>query len=241
MCIILFDIDGTLTQSTKVIESDMIDILQKLVKIPNIKLGIVSGGTYTKIKYQLEPVFNLFTYIFAENCAVVYENDIKVKEINMKDYCDMVELNNLISKANEIILKCNDLPKHTKKFDMRVGLLYISIPGIDATDNERKNFLIYDEKNHIKKSILEELKKLDKNNNFNILYGGQVGIQVSPKYIDKSLAVEYFKNDEDIYFFGDRTEPDGNDYPIYIHPNVKGFSVKNPLDTIYQLKNLFNI
>lgn len=243
MCIILFDIDGTLTKSTKIISSDMINTLLKLKNKPNIKLGLVGGGTFEKIKYQMNNIIHIFKYIFAESGAVIYVDGKKVLEKNMLDYCDNVLLDNIKMKASNIISNIEGLPIHTTKLDQRNGLLYISIPGMGASDKERNDFIELNNQNGIKKYILDELKCIDKDSQLNIAYGGEVGIQVSPLGFDKSQAIHYLiENDlnEPVYYFGDRTEPDGNDYPIYIHERVNGFKVNDYFDTINQLESLFN-
>lgn len=46
---------------------------------------------------------------------------------------------------------------------------------------------------------------------------------------------------DEIHFFGDKTDPGGNDYEIFSHPTTIGHKVINPEDTRRQLKVLFKI
>ena len=48
MKLILFDVDGTLTQSRKVIEQPMLECLKRLKAIPNIHIGFVGGSDLGK-------------------------------------------------------------------------------------------------------------------------------------------------------------------------------------------------
>ena len=44
-----------------------------------------------------------------------------------------------------------------------------------------------------------------------------------------------------IHFFGDKTQKGGNDYEIYEDSRTEGHSVKDPADTMAQVKKLFNL
>lgn len=66
--IILFDIDGTLSESRKIIKDDMVKCLSELKNNKNIDIGIVGGSNLEKQKEQLkEDNMSLFNYIFSEN------------------------------------------------------------------------------------------------------------------------------------------------------------------------------
>ena len=58
---------------------------------------------------------------------------------------------------------------------------------------------------------------------------------------DKTYCLKHLKgeNFKETYFFGDKTFKGGNDYEIFTHPEVKGYSVESPEDTIRLLKDLF--
>lgn len=42
----------------------------------------------------------------------------------------------------------------------------------------------------------------------------------------------------EIHFFGDKTDPGGNDYELYEHERTIGHAVKSPSDTITELKKM---
>jgi len=64
-----------------------------------------------------------------------------------------------------------------------------------------------------------------------------------PEGWDKTFALNHIdqKVVKEIHFFGDRTDPGGNDYELYSHPSVIGHKVSSPLDTKQQLIQLLNI
>ena len=51
--IILFDVDGTLTESRKFVKQNIIDIIKKLKTIENTYIGIVGGSNFEKQIEQL--------------------------------------------------------------------------------------------------------------------------------------------------------------------------------------------
>jgi hypothetical protein len=57
--------------------------------------------------------------------------------------------------------------------------------------------------------------------NFNLLFpeleakvGGETGIDISPKGFDKSQIIKDFDPEDTLWFFGDRIDEGGNDYPL---------------------------
>jgi hypothetical protein len=84
--------------------------------------------------------------------------------------------------------------------------------------------------------------------NFNLLFpelearvGGETGIDIYPKGGDKGQIIRDFHSNDELYFFGDRMDQDGNDYPLakqIIDKNLgKCYHVKDWKDTWEHLKN----
>lgn len=241
MTLILFDVDGTLTPCGEEIKQEMVSVIEKLSLMPNIWCGIVGGGTYAKILSQMGTAIKYFKYIFSECGAIVHIDGTLVSDKNMLDYCDRTLLNNIIVKSMSVI-SAMPIIFHGQQTDFRKGLVYVSPPGMQATNYERKYFLDKDSAHSLRKNLLTELKSIDTDNKFDISYGGAVGIAICPKGWNKSQVVTYLKdsgNTDTIYYFGDRTEPDGNDYPIYSHSAVIGVSVTDYTDTISKINKMF--
>jgi phosphomannomutase len=234
---IIFDIDGTLTESGKQITDDMLELLVKLKS--KYKLILVGGGNYEKIIWQMKNNYQLFDSIFSNCGSELYQDNKLVKRKNITESCDRKLLNELIRICLKEIANLNIIYSGNQ-IDFRSGLVYISPVGTQATDEERNIFIELDKKENTRLTMIEKLRKLDADNKFEIVLGGSVGFSIYPKGWNKAQILEYIK-DVDIYFFGDRTTQDGNDYPLYIHPRVKGFSVKNYQDTYNQLINFLNL
>lgn len=232
MVLLLFDIDGTLAPSAQQITTDMLKMLTNLSKLYN--LGLVGGGTYDKIMWQMNDRIDMFKYVFAECGSVVYKNGGKILEKNMMEYVERKLINRIIKKCLRLIA---DFPvlHNGHMVDVRNGLIYVSPSGMQANLEERSLFIEADNKHRLRDQMIEKLKKIDTDDKLEIVKGGQTGISIYPKGWNKAQVVEMIEDDETIHFFGDRTEPDGNDYPLYIHPRVIGHSVKSWNDTYKQL------
>lgn len=78
--------------------------------------------------------------------------------------------------------------------------------------------------------------------------GGQISFDVFPNGWDKTYCLKHIESEAKkpngvkfttIHFFGDKTSEGGNDYEIFLDSRTVGHTVKNPEDTIRQLKELF--
>lgn len=80
---------------------------------------------------------------------------------------------------------------------------------------------------------------------FNIFYfnvsGGQISFDVFPKGWDKTYCLKYLDDYTTIHFFGDKTQPGGNDYEISQSARVISHTVSGPEDTLEQLKKLLSV
>lgn len=235
--ICIFDVDGTLVDSTKQITHEMLETVKNL-KMKGIEIIIVAGGSYDKVIWQLQD-HNIFNKIYTECGAIYYEDGTKIMHKNFIDSCDRNIVNNIIKRA---LLEISKMPiiYSGHQIDFRSGLIYVSPVGQQAGDYERSHFIELDKQMNLRELLVKSLKEEDQNDDFEIVFGGNVGVSVYPKGWDKSQVMKYFdvKNQE-IYFFGDRVDPSGNDYSLYAYPGVNGFGVKTYKDTIEILEKLF--
>jgi phosphomannomutase len=201
-------------------------------------LGLVGGGTYEKIEKQLGKEFlKEFTFVFAECGSVAYNKERKI----------LLQNNIRKHKLYSNIQKCM---KHSLRFisessyeigghfiDIRNGLVYISLVGMDATLEMREHFKKMDQKMSFRKRLLLQLhERCDKG--ISVVYGGEVGISMYPKEWDKIQVMKWLKDYPIIHFFGDRYQEDGNDYQMIHHPKVIGHKVDHWKETIDFLKGI---
>lgn len=247
--IILFDLDGTLADSGEKITHEMYCIMKKIKNKYNCTYGIVGGGNYNKIIYQVGNYDDIFNYIFSECGSVIYKNNCTSWDcIFKKSMMDEVKNNELMSENLDYLKKIfieeiniNNIKTMGNNIDVRSGLIYLSIPGMSATSEIRNNFFEFNKKNNFISRTLEKLKFISKY--FEISKGGEAGFSLTLPGWDKSQVIDLLYDmdisDDNIYFFGDKCDIDGNDYSLYSHRLVKGYCVKNYHDTINKLYSIF--
>lgn len=251
--LILFDVDGTLANSGQCVLTEMGN---KFIYLNNdgYKLGLIGGGTHAKILAQIGKYIDCFQFVFSECGSVIYErinNElIETHKKNIYEYIEYEKIQKIVDVfLNEI--ECNDYIKilnasqyeHSggKYVDIRNGLIYLSSVGMEAGKYHRDVFIKYDSKIKWREYVMQVLNNVTDKLTFTI--GGDVGIACYPISWNKSQILPYVreKKFDNIYFFGDKTEKNGNDYPLYSSPEIIGFSVKSPEDTLNKIVNQFNV
>ena len=234
----LFDVDGTLAESTQQIPKNLIKILKKISEKHIV--CVVSGGTFPNLITQIgKRNEKIFKYIFAENGSVVYQNGEVVSIKNIKDEFTEYQIQDIVNTILEYIVKLKIPYKRGKFIDFRTAMLYISPTGSNVSYDERQIFAQYDEEHDIRKKMIEHLKtSLCTKYDLDIKLGGQIGIGLHPRGWDKSLALKYLNLSEyeNIYFFGDRCDLNGNDHCLFINKFIRGFEVNNPRHTFSILR-----
>ena len=235
MTLLLFDVDGTLTQSGKNISRQMKTVLVTLQQ-RGFHIGIVGGSVYKKIMIQMDGLQP--EHVFSE-CGCVYnkQDDVIYKK-NIRFHSNYQIIQNVLK---EVFCFLSDVEyKLTGHFvDLRNGLVYISLVGMNALEHEREDFLRHDAQKHYRQRLLKILTRVLEGTEFTVVKGGQVGLAVYPTEWDKSQVLHFLSDYKVIHYFGDQCEPDGNDYPLFIDKRVIGHKVSSPDHTLELLKQLF--
>jgi HAD superfamily hydrolase (TIGR01484 family) len=248
MKIYLFDVDGTICESGKKITSQMAIMLNKIVA-NQFKIGIVGGGTFEKIMYQLDNLVKP-EFIFSECGSVYHKYNFEQKEYMLihKNNLRLEPEYKLINKLVKICLKyISNVPYLISGnfIDLRNGLIYVSLVGMVATDDEREQFIYMDKIYNYKKNLLAILKEqsinLELNNYLDICLGGSVGIAIYPKKWDKVQVINFINlENNEIHYFGDKYELDGNDYKLLNHKSIIPYRVNSIEETLKILKEIFD-
>ena len=233
--LVLFDVDGTLAESSEKIDYDIKTSLKNLSQ-KGFTLGIVSGGRLDKILDQLDN--NIYISHYFTECGCVYH-----KRLSNNNKLDLVYSKNL--RSHPLYDSINILIKHALYFlsqvdytltgnfiDLRNGILYISLIGLNATKSEREVFFKLDEKNHYRKRLLSYLDleaiKEQIENEITICEGGRAGIAIYPNEYDKIQVLDYLEKDyKEIHYFGDKYEKGQNDYRLISSDKVIGHPVNS--------------
>ena len=96
--IVLFDVDGTLTQSRQLIMPEMEDLLINKLK-KKVKVGLVSGSDLPKLAEQMrgEDVVQKFDYVFPENGLVAYKDGQLIEKMDIAKHMGENKLQEFIS------------------------------------------------------------------------------------------------------------------------------------------------
>jgi len=200
----LFDVDGTLTPSRKKINSQF--AVWFLYFAQNNAVSLVTGSDNPKTLEQIGP----------EICMSVNKiyncngNDIWQKQKNI--YTNPWKISKELRAFLEQELELSSYQTRTgKHIEERPGMVNFSIVGRNADKVQRKDYFYYDieadERIHIAERINKNFPEVS------AVVGGETGIDIISKGKDKRQVLDDISEDR-ILFFGDRMDPDGNDFSL---------------------------
>ncbi|KAB7507029.1 Phosphomannomutase 2 [Armadillidium nasatum] len=240
--LLLFDVDGTLTNSRKKIEPWMSSFMKKVRE--KVTCGLVGGSDICKIAEQigsLEEALS-YDYVFAENGLVAYKKNELIAKQSIEKHVGEELLQKLINFALSYMSKLVLPVKRGTFVEYRNGMINLSPVGRSCSQEVRNQFFELDKKENIRLKFVEALKEAFPDSGLCFAIGGQISIDVYPTGWDKTFCLQFVEKDfKEIYFFGDKTMPGGNDHAIYADPRTKGFSVTCPEDTKKQVASLLDI
>ncbi|GJQ82221.1 putative AU RNA binding protein enoyl-Coenzyme A hydratase [Trypoxylus dichotomus] len=158
-------------------------------------------GTLTKPRQAIEPKLDAFlTEVLKPVCSIGLK--MGLSNINMDK--------RLVGKIT--------LPKKRGTFiEFRSGMLNICPIGRSCTQIDRDAFEQYDKIHNIRRNMIEVLEKEFTDVDLTYSIGGQISFDVYPNGWDKTYCLRHLDQEgfEEIHFFGDKTDPGGNDHEIY--------------------------
>lgn len=237
MSIVLFDVDGTLTQPRQKIQPEMKETLQ-LVRKSRL-IGIISGSDFNKIMEQLgSNILEEYDYVFAENGLVAYKGSDLISCQSICEHLSEPNIQRFINYCLQYLSGVKIPIKRGTFIEFRRGMINISPIGRNCTQKERDEFEIHDIIHKVRQTMIDNLKLEFSDLNLTYSIGGQISFDVFPQGWDKSYCLKYLENLH-IDFFGDKTQKGGNDYEIFINQKVIGHSVQTFTDTQKILKTHF--
>ena len=201
----IFDVDGTLTPSRGTINLEFKAFFDNFCLMNDVYL--VTGSDKPKTIEQLgEDTYNLCKRVYNCSGGDVYEGKQNIRSSDWK----------LPDMARTFLISC----EYESLFDLRTGnhieersgLVNFSVVGRSANAEERAKYVEYD-------SFEEERNTIA--NSFNIMFpelqatvGGDTGIDIAPRGLDKSQILKDFEDNNKIHFYGDAMFEGGNDKPL---------------------------
>ena len=219
----IFDVDGTLTPSRQSIDPEFKEFFKHFIQ--DNKVWLVTGSDYAKTVEQLGADI-CESVVTCYNCS---GNDVwfKGKRVNSKTFTAPKELYDLMNGW----LQSSRFPLRTgNHIEERPGTINFSIVGRNCTLDERKLYIKHDLEYRERESIAYQINS--EFENITATVGGETGIDIYRTGCDKSQILNDFNKTDKIFFFGDRLEPGGNDYPLARKLNKQRcYNVKDWRDT----------
>jgi len=201
----IFDVDGTLTPSRGTIDPNFKKFFDQFCR--DNQVFLVTGSDKPKTVEQLgEDTYNLAHTVY--NCS---GNDVwqSNKHIRSNEWKLPLRAHEWLSEQ----LTASAFPLRTGlHFEHRPGMVNFSVVGRNATLGERKLYVEWDTERNERNVIAYNFNKMF--SDIEARPGGETGIDIAPKGSDKSQILTDFNHDDHIYFFGDRMDEGGNDYPL---------------------------
>jgi len=232
--IVLFDMDGTLTEARQPIHADMIEKLKELLAISNVEVGVVTGSDYDYVKQQLgllldESDMCQKIHLMPCNGTKYYTPPTSKDSLHeLSHHEDMVMflgkenmralMQILIERQSRFSHSLDDLTGHFISY--RGSMVNWCPIGRNASEAQRYDFVKLDR--FYEPSLrARELRALSyKFSDINLesrlvaKLGGDTSFDIYPVGWDKTFCLQYFP-DHQLWFVGDRCYQDGNDYEIY--------------------------
>ncbi|XP_048103717.1 phosphomannomutase 2 isoform X2 [Alosa alosa] len=214
----------------------------RLLETQRVRVGVVGGSDLVKIKEQLgDDVIDQVDYVFSENGLVAYRYGQLHSIQSIQAFLGEEILQDFINFCLDYLAKIK-LPKKRGTFiEFRNGMLNVSPIGRSCSQQERIEFFELDKKEHIREKFVSVLQKEFAGKGLAFSIGGQISFDVFPEGWDKRYCLGIVEQDsyQTIHFFGDKTNPGGNDYEIFADPRTVGHSVTSPDETQRICQELF--
>jgi phosphomannomutase len=221
--IFLFDIDGTLTPHRKLMTPEFQAFFLDFAK--NHVVYLVTGSDIKKVKEQIpKKIRKKCAGVFASSANELWKGKKKVYE-NL-----YIPSKQLIKDLKQVLEDSPYTERTGLHIEHRPGMLNFSVPGRNATTEQRDAYEKWDNRHQERKQ--HAVKLMSRHSEIDVKVGGQISIDIYPRGLDKSQAVTYIREEDELYdpiiFFGDRCDPDGNDYSV-----VKALTTK---DTVHPVE-----
>ena len=204
----IFDVDGTITPSRKRISEDFLPFFNEFVE--NNDVYLVTGSDRDKTLEQVTPeIYNKCKRVYNCSGSDAYEGDKNV-------YRDDWELSKEVERFLQDELDFSQFTiRNGNHIERRPGAVNFSILGRGKDPSVGREEYVKWDKIHSERRCIA-LRILDRFPDLNVALGGQTGVDIGPKGADKSQILRDFKQGDELRFFGDRMDENGNDYSLAI-------------------------
>ena len=245
--VFLFDLDGTLCESRKSPPTHVVQALSQAHQFAEI--GILTGSDLDFLQEQCDELFQSLPHdnkIYALACngtkayhvdhvplAPVGYNLIHEESLQTRLGDDQFHglMKHLINMQAQLVNKIH-MPLTGNFITYRGSTINWCPIGRGADDTQRAKFMQLDEQHDLRTKALIKLKEHVCRNHLKLVVNiaGDTSFDIYPEGWDKTYAMRFF-TEHDVYFWGDRMSPDGNDHTMHLLLGDKSFPVTGPDDT----------
>lgn len=244
--LIIFDLDGTLTESKQPLTKEMAALLARL--FAETKVAVISGGALPQFLKQvvaelpnganltnlfLLPTSGAALYEFHNGeWKKIYEERLSEKETHTIETA-------VRAGAEETGLIDFSKPAYGERVEYRGGQVTLSALGQEAPLDEKKTW----DPDHAKRHALQAAiaKRLPE---FSVGIGGATSIDVTKRGVDKAYGVRKLCGrlgieESETLYVGDELDAGGNDEAVY-KTSARARAVSNPDDTKQLIQSLLS-
>lgn len=201
----IFDVDGTLTPSRGQMDTEFANWFEHFAT--HNACYLVTGSDREKTLEQIpEHIYNLCMVVYQCNGNHAFSGQKEIYKNNWKPTDKQWQY--LLHRLHNSSFS----PKTGKHIEVRPGLCNFSVVGRNATTEDRKNYVVWDTYCDERESIQAGWQNRFKDTMCTI--AGETGLDIYPKGFGKEQILKYFKDNQDMHFFGDKTYEGGNDHDI---------------------------
>ncbi len=232
--LVIFDLDGTLTESKASLDAEMATLLTRLLEV--VKVAVISGGAWAQFEKQLLAHLpqdkRLKDLSLLPTCGTKFYCYDGVWQKRYSEDFTTEEKERIISGLNKAIDQSGfrSVKRWGDLIEDRGSQITFSALGQEAPLDEKRKWDSDFKKRKRIKAILQPLIS-----EFSIQLGGATSIDVTKPGIDKGYGVMKLHETlgiaiEDMIFVGDAVFPGGNDYPAK-QAGVVSIEVRDPHET----------
>ena len=230
----VFDVDGTLTPSRSVIDTEFATWFLDFCNTHDVCL--VTGSDKAKTLEQIgEDIYNKCRRVYQCSGNEVYEGTSLLRTSEIELPSKLIELMEYWLRASQFGHRSGN---HIEK---RPGLINFSIVGRKCGTRARQAYVQWDKNVNERRKIADNLTE-HFGDEFNFQVAGETGIDITRKGFGKEQIVKDFDSHLTIHFFGDMIVEGGNDFEVAVAigslPNGNVYHVKNWEDTWKILKEV---
>ena len=232
--LIVFDLDGTITESKSSLDAEMSALLRDLLRI--VKVAVISGGNWPQFEKQLISNLtqdsNLKNLFLLPTCGTkFYKYNSTWEKLYSEDFTD--EEKQTIIRSLQKAMESWDFSAQRvwgDRIEDRGSQITFSALGQQAPLKEKKKWDIdFSKRKQIKAFLDKSIPE------FSVRLGGTTSVDVTKLGIDKAYGIRKLRDIlgvaiNEMIFIGDALFPGGNDYPAK-EAGVVSIQVRDPNET----------